>query len=74
MRLHLRELALYTRIATDKYKLPTLFACEMTLRIVPYRVEYEGLAEKHLDLVVTPLLRWQRLEEHYDSLTTSKNL
>lgn len=40
----------------------------MALRVGPYRVEDEGLTEEHLDLVVRPVLRGERLEKHDDAL------
>jgi hypothetical protein len=46
-----------------------LDAIEMALGIVPYRVKHKSLAQKHLNLVVAPILRWQRLQKHNDALT-----
>lgn len=40
----------------------------MTLSIVPYGIEHEGFAEKHLNLVVSPFLRREGLQEHDDTL------
>lgn len=40
----------------------------MALRIMPYRVQHERLAQQHLNLVVVPVLRRQRLQEHDDAL------
>lgn len=40
----------------------------MALRVGPYRVEDEGLTEEHLDLMVRPVLRGERLEKHDDAL------
>lgn len=41
---------------------------EVALGVVPCRVVHERLAEKHLNLVVAPVLRGQRLQEHDDAL------
>ena len=41
---------------------------KVALGVVPRRVVDERLAEQHLDLVVCPALRWQRLQEHDDPL------
>lgn len=42
--------------------------CEVTLRVVPDRIENERLAEEHLDFVVRPVLCRQGLQEHNDAL------
>jgi len=49
---------------------PSIYASavEMALSIVPDRVENECLAQKHLDLVVAPVLRGEGLQEHDDAL------
>lgn len=40
----------------------------MALRVGPYRVEDKGLTEEHFDLVVSPVLRRERLQKHDDAL------
>ena len=50
-----------------KKKLVSL-SSEVTLGIVPYRIEHECLAEKHFYFVVCPILCRQGLQEHDDAL------
>lgn len=40
----------------------------MALGVGPYRVEDEGLAEEHFNLVVRPVLCGEGLEKHDDAL------
>lgn len=49
-----------------------LLSVEVALRIVPYGIEDERFAEEHLDLVVSPILRGQRLQEHDNALTVGR--
>ena len=46
----------------------------MALSIVPGRVVHERLAEEHLDLVVRPVLRRERLQEHDDALGSRQDI
>jgi hypothetical protein len=41
---------------------------EVALRVVPRRAEHERAREQHLDVLVRPVLRRQRLQEHDDPL------
>lgn len=34
----------------------------------PDAAQYKGLCQQHLYLVIAPVLRWERLKEHDDSL------
>lgn len=45
---------------------------EMALRIMPRRIMDERLAEEHLDLVIRPVLRWERLQKHDNALQTGE--
>jgi hypothetical protein len=40
----------------------------MALCVVPGRAEHKRAAEENLDIVVCPILRRERLEEHDDTL------
>jgi len=46
----------------------------MTLSVVPYGVEHERFAEKHFNLVVSPILRREGLQEHNDTLAKVRDV